>query len=145
MELSSSNASLLLADYHRPVLLGLLDVAYLLVRSDATACHSVLAGLSAETVEALVQVMSPKQVRVVVNGVGDASILLDADQSRNLMMDDDSDDSTPPAHNLSRLDDASMLGGTATTTTTIEEERASRGMDPAVRLAAATLLAVLGT
>jgi len=140
VELSSSNASLLLADYHRPVLLGLLDVAYQLVRSDATACHSVLAGLSADTVEALVQVMSPKQVRVVVNGVGDASILLDADQSRNLMMDDDSADSTPPAHNLSRLDDASIMGGT----TTIEEERVSRGMDPAVRVAAATLLAVLG-
>lgn len=127
VELATSNDAL--SDYHRPTLLCLLDLVCILLMSERNNAQTLLASLSAQTVEALVQVVSPKEVRV------DVSVVANDHQHRSFIIE--SDEITPPVHNLSRFDTSMSC--------VLEEERMSRGVDPAIRMAAATLLSILGS
>jgi chromosome segregation ATPase len=117
-----------MSNYNCPTLLCLLDLVYLLLSGDEGICQSIINTMSADTLESLVQIMSPKEVRVDLSMTG-------VDES--LTQDDviESDDSTPTVQNLSRLENSVVM---------VEEKREPHGMDQTARIAAATVLAVLG-
>ena len=114
----------------RPLLLCLLDVLDLTLSSEPLL-HEVIHIMDNESLEALIHLMSPKDIRI--------------DQTRTLMNDsldctglEDSDTDTPPANNLSRLDERSIC---------IEKEEvevAKTGIDQAIRISVATILSRFG-
>jgi hypothetical protein len=125
-ELAPSHKSL--TDHRRLILLNLMDTAYIIFVGDARCAQHAL---SVQSVEALIQVMSPSQLSVEIDDAG-----ADVNASRDWHGNED-DCSTPAANNLSRLD-ASIF---------VFEEKVPpcQGWDPSIRIASATLLAILGT
>jgi hypothetical protein len=106
-----------------PSLLLRLDVLGVLVASPEH-CKQVLVHLKVHHVEELICIMSPKEIRV------DSAYSLEATQPGV------DEEDTPPANNLSRVDDKSICFEQ-------EQERKPRGLDYAIRIAAATVLARL--
>lgn len=103
------------------VLLDLLNVFFEVVEN----CNYALSRLGAQSVEKLVYLVKPKEVKF------DFMNMLDDDN------DESGDESTPPANNLSRLDETSIC-------VEHEEEKEPRGFDHTIRLAAASVLSRLG-
>jgi len=108
-----------------PLLLCLLDILHLLTSSEQDFCRSALSSLSAQSVEALVNLMTPKTMK------GDQSLVMDTSLASN-----QSDGSTPPANNLSRIDNSLSYSEM--------KQIPPRGIDSTVRMATATVLALLG-
>jgi hypothetical protein len=131
IELAASNSSFL--DFYRPLLLSLVDVSCILLLADLPMQKTagVLPAFNAQAVETLVEILTPSRMRV---DVCKAHNIANETLTTSII---ESDEGTPPIHNLSRLDTSISLF-------TPDEERASRGLDPAIRMATATLLALLG-
>jgi hypothetical protein len=108
------------SDYHGSKMICLLDSVLVMLTMDESLRHSAVTSLSAEAVESLVNIMSPKQIRMEAMGAS-ASIV-------------EYEEDTPPAHNLSRMEETSIF---------IDEDQLPRGMDSIIRLSAASTLATL--
>jgi chromosome segregation ATPase len=108
-------------DLQQPVLLALLDIldSHLQMQGNSDL---VLAKLGAESVEGLLHVVDPKNIRV--------------DYMESFYEETQVLSETPPANNLSRMDEKSICFEQ-------EEVKEPRGLDNAVRIAAATFLAKL--
>ena len=110
-------------DIHQPILLSFLNILDLQLMSQSLT-KAVMSKLGAESVEKLIHIIKPKQIRID---------FLDTQVETQDGLDSD----TPPAHNLSRLDEKSIL-------VEHEDEKDPRGLDNAVRLSSASVLGRLG-
>lgn len=115
---------------HRPHLLSMLDILDLAF-AWKPSLKSATELVDAHTVEILIHVMTPKDIRI-----DQAGAFLRTSQNTSIMEDLDCD--TPPANNLSRLDERSICIEKE------EEQKATTGIDHSIRLAAATVLARFG-
>lgn len=113
-------------DIQQPLLLALLDLLDVQLQM-AKSSDFILSKLGAHSVESLIYLVKPKEVRI---DFMDASDTMETE-----IHELDSD--TPPANNLSRMDEKSIC-------VEQEEEKEARGMDNTVRLAAAIALSRLG-
>ena len=109
-------------DAEQPILLTLLDLLDSLFQV-VENCDFVLSQLGAQSLEKLIYLVKPKEIKF------DFADMFDSDL--------ENDSNTPNAHNLSRLDEKSIC-------IEKEEEKEARGLDKTVRLAAATALSRLG-
>ena len=114
----------------RPLLLSLLDILDLALSSESLL-HEVIHVVDTESLEVLIHLMSPKDIRIDQAGT-----------FMNTSMDsaglDDTDTETPPANNLSRLDEKSICVEKE------EEEQAKTGIDRSIRISVATVLSRFG-
>ncbi|CAJ1936443.1 unnamed protein product [Cylindrotheca closterium] len=108
-------------DVYQPRLLVLLDLLGVIF-SSVEFCDATLNQLGAQSLERLIYLVKPKEVKI------DFLAMLD---------DDSEDENTPAANNLSRLDETSICMEQ-------EEEKVGRGIDSTVRLSAALVLSRLG-
>lgn len=108
-------------DIYQPRLLSLLDLLGAIF-SSVEFCDATLNQLGAQSLERLIYLVKPKEVKI------DFMAILD---------DDSDDENTPAANNLSRLDETSICMEQ-------EEEKVPRGIDQTVRLSAAFVLSRLG-
>jgi len=115
----------------RPLLLNCLDVLDLILSSEPLL-REVFHQINAETLEVLIHLMSPKEIRI-----DQAGAFCD-DSLDTTRMTEDFEDDTPPANNLSRLDENSICIEME------ETEQARTGIDHFIRVAAATVLSRFG-
>jgi hypothetical protein len=111
----------------RPLLLSLLDVLDLILSKD-TLLSEVVRTIDTESLEALIHLMSPKDIRIDQAG----AFLNDS------LSTTDSYSDTPPANNLSRLDERSVCIERE------EEEKPTTGIDQFIRISVATVLSRIG-
>ena len=111
-------------DIEQPTLLSRLNALDQQLTSEEH-CKMILNRLGAQSVEKLIHLVQPKQVRI------DLLEIIEPETG------EDKDTDTPPTHNLSRVDERSVC-------VEVEDEKEPRGLDYAVRLSAATVLARLG-
>jgi hypothetical protein len=111
-------------DIQQPLLLTLLDLLDTKLRV-AEHCDFILRRLGAETLEKLIYLIKPKEVKF--------DFMDSFDNEAETELDSD----TPPANNLSRMDEKSIC-------IPHEVEKEPNGLDNAVRLTAAAALARLG-
>jgi hypothetical protein len=118
-------------DRNRPALLALLDTLQTILPMHPQISWNLVDSFSAQHLEALVQLVTPRNCRIDLNQQQQKGASFDNDETFDLM---ESDESTPPANNLSRLDEKSIC-------VEIEDETKFHGIDETVRMAAASVLA----
>ena len=112
-------------DFQQPLLLALLDLLDVQFSVPKNA-DFILSTLGADSVENLIYLVNPKEVRID---------FMDASHMETNSLDLNSE--TPPANNLSVVDEKSIF-------VEQEEEKDPKGLDNTVRLSAATALSRLG-
>lgn len=128
---SDSNGATTKSHDTRPLLLNCLDVLDLILSSELIL-REVIHQINAESLEVIIHLMAPKDIRI-----DQAGAFCD-DSLDTTFMEEDCKNDTPPANNLSRLDENSIC---------VEKEKteeARTGIDHFIRVAAATVLSRFG-
>ena len=110
-------------DQHQPFLLNLLSILGFLLEAQ-NYCDHILGMLGAESLEALIYLIKPKEIKI------------DFLECVETQTQDTFDSETPPLNNLSRMDEKSIC-------IEQEDEKDPHGLDSLVRIAAASILAQL--